>query len=85
MDNKNSNKNMLSKSVNFNITGGLPSNINDGGISSYINMVKNIPHLSPEEEYDLAVIGSDELWNVHNVNFLLSIETIDSYVASELF
>lgn len=55
MDNKNSNKNMLSKSVNFNITGGLPSNINDGGISSYINMVKNIPHLSPEEEYDLAV------------------------------
>ena len=46
---------MLSKSVNFNITGGLPSNINDGGISSYINMVKNIPHLSPEEEYDLAV------------------------------
>ena len=22
-----------------------------------------------EEEYDLAVIGSDELWNVHNVNF----------------
>ena len=55
MDNKNSNKNMLSKSVNFNITGGLPSNINDGGISSYINIVKNIPHLSPEEEYDLAV------------------------------
>ena len=55
MDNKNSNKNMLSKSVNFNITGGLPSNINDGGISSYINMVKNISHLSPEEEYDLAV------------------------------
>lgn len=55
MDNKNSNKNMLSKSVNFNITGGLPSNINDGGISSYINMVKNIPHLSPEEEYDLAI------------------------------
>ena len=55
MDNKNSNKNMLSKSVNFNITGGLPANVNDGAIANYINMVKNIPHLTPEEEYDLAL------------------------------
>lgn len=55
MDNKNSNKNMLSKSVNFNITGGLPANVNDGAIANYINMVKNIPHLSSEEEYDLAL------------------------------
>ena len=55
MDNKAS-KNMISRSVNFSsMSGGLPSNINDGGISSYINMVKNIPHLSPEEEYDLAI------------------------------
>lgn len=29
-----------------------------------------------EEEYDLAVIGSDELWNVHNVNF----EHTDIYI-----
>ena len=55
MDNKNANKNMLLKSVNFSVTGNLPSNINDGGISGYINMVKNIPHLSAEEEYDLAI------------------------------
>ena len=55
MDNKNSNKNMLSKSVNFNITGGLPANVNDGAIPNYINMVKNIPQLTPEEEYDLAL------------------------------
>lgn len=55
MDNKNSNKNMITKSVNFNVTGNLPANINDGGIANYINMVKNIPHLSAEEEYDLAV------------------------------
>lgn len=55
MDNKNSNQHMLSKSVNFSITGSLPANINDGGIGDYINMVKNIPHLSAEEEYDLAV------------------------------
>ena len=46
---------MLSKSVNFSLSGGLPASINDGGISSYINMVKNIPHLSAEEEYELAV------------------------------
>ena len=52
---KNSSKNMLSKSVNFSLSGGLPASVNDGGISAYINMVKNIPHLSPEEEYDLAV------------------------------
>ena len=52
---KNSSKNMLSKSVNFSLSGGLPASVNDGGISVYINMVKNIPHLSPEEEYDLAV------------------------------
>lgn len=51
----NSSKNMLSKSVNFNITGGLPASVNDGGIANYINMVKNIPHLKPEEEFDLAV------------------------------
>ncbi len=51
----NSSKNMLSKSVNFNITGGLPASVNDGGIANYINMVKNIPHLTPEEEFDLAV------------------------------
>ena len=55
MDNKTTNKSMLLKSVNFNVTGNLPSNINDGEISGYINMVKNIPHLSAEEEYDLAV------------------------------
>jgi len=55
MDNKAS-KNMISRSVNFSsMSGGLPSNVNDGGISSYINMVKNIPHLSPEEEYNLAI------------------------------
>lgn len=52
---KNTSKNMLSKSVNFSLSGGLPASINDGGISSYINMVKNIPHLSAEEEYELAV------------------------------
>ncbi|MDE6224477.1 MAG: RNA polymerase factor sigma-32 [Alphaproteobacteria bacterium] len=46
---------MITKSVNFNVTGNLPANINDGGIANYINMVKNIPHLSAEEEYDLAV------------------------------
>lgn len=50
-----SNKNMLSKSVNFNITGSLPASVNDGDISSYINAVKNIPRLSPEEEFDLAI------------------------------
>ncbi len=55
MDNKSTNKNMLLKSVNFNVTGNLPSNINDGEISGYINMVKNIPHLTAEEEYNLAV------------------------------
>ena len=55
MDN-NASKNMISRPVNFSsMSGGLPSNVNDGGISSYINMVKNIPHLSPEEEYDLAI------------------------------
>ena len=54
MDNKTS-KNMISRPVNFSFSGRLPSNVNDGGISSYINMIKNIPHLSPEEEYDLAV------------------------------
>lgn len=52
---KNTSKNMLSKSVNFSLSGGLPTSVNDGGISAYINMVKNIPHLSPEEEYELAV------------------------------
>ena len=52
---KNSSKNMLSKSVNFSLSGGLPASVNDGGISAYINMVKNIPHLTPEEEYDLAI------------------------------
>ncbi len=52
---KNTSKNMLSKSVNFSLSGGLPASVNDGGISAYINMVKNIPHLSPEEEYELAV------------------------------
>ncbi len=52
---KNTSKNMLAKSVNFSLSGGLPASVNDGGISAYINMVKNIPHLSPEEEYELAV------------------------------
>lgn len=46
---------MLSRSVNFSLSGGLPASVNDGGISAYINMVKNIPHLTPQEEYDLAV------------------------------
>ncbi len=54
MENKSS-KNMLSRSVNFSLSGGLPASVNDGGISAYINMVKNIPHLTPQEEYDLAV------------------------------
>ena len=54
MEKNHSNK-MLSKSVNFSLSGGLPASVNDGGIGSYINMVKNIPHLSPEEEYELAV------------------------------
>ncbi len=52
---KNNSKNMLSKSVNFSLSGGLPASVNDGGIAAYINMVKNIPHLSAEEEYELAV------------------------------
>ena len=48
-------KNMLSKSVNFSIGEKLPSSVYDGGIASYISMVKSIPHLSQEEEYDLAI------------------------------
>ena len=48
-------KNMLSKSVNFSIGEKLPSSVYDGGIASYISMVKTIPHLSQEEEYDLAI------------------------------
>ena len=39
---KNTSKNMLAKSVNFSLSGGLPASVNDGGISAYINMVKNM-------------------------------------------
>lgn len=60
MTNNTNGKNMLSKSVNFSLTGGLPANVNDGGISSYINMVKNIPHLSAEEEYELALLVQEQ-------------------------
>lgn len=52
---KNLSPNMLSKSVNFNTREKLPVNVIDGGIAAYIQMVKNIPHLSPEEEYELAI------------------------------
>jgi RNA polymerase sigma-32 factor len=45
----------LAKSVNFGSPGGLAPHISDGGISSYINMVKNIKHLTAEEERELAV------------------------------
>ena len=38
---KNTSKNMLAKAVNFSLSGGLPASVNDGGISAYINMVKN--------------------------------------------
>lgn len=75
MDNKNSNKGMITKSVNFNVTGNLPANINDGGIANYINMVKNIPHLSAEEEYDLAV----KVYENHDI------EAAEKLIKSNLF
>ncbi|MDR3126668.1 MAG: RNA polymerase sigma factor RpoH [Rickettsiales bacterium] len=42
------------KPVDFSLGGGVPSVVLDGGISSYINMVKSIPHLSAEDEFRLA-------------------------------
>ncbi|MGN0929339.1 MAG: RNA polymerase factor sigma-32 [Alphaproteobacteria bacterium] len=75
MENKNSNKNMITKSVNFNVTGNLPANVNDGGIANYINMVKNIPHLSAEEEYDLAI----KVYENHDI------EAAEKLIKSNLF
>jgi RNA polymerase sigma-32 factor len=46
---------MLTKSVNFSLAGPLPASVFDGGIAGYINMVKDIPRLSEEEERALAV------------------------------
>jgi RNA polymerase sigma-32 factor len=45
----------LAKSVNFSTSGMLPAHVGDGGIASYIHMVKNIKHLSAEEEHKLAL------------------------------
>jgi RNA polymerase sigma-32 factor len=42
------------KPVDFSLGGGVPSVVLDGGISSYINMVKSIPHLSADDEFKLA-------------------------------
>ncbi len=47
-------KNALSKSVNFS-SGKLPASVVDGDINSYIQMVKKIPRLTQEEEYELAM------------------------------
>ena len=44
----------LAKSVNFRRRETLPVHLADGGIESYINMVKAIPRLDAEEEYRLA-------------------------------
>ena len=49
-----SKKSVLSKSVNFS-TGKLPATVVDGDINSYIQMVKKIPRLTAEEEYELAM------------------------------
>lgn len=43
---------------------------NMGLLKSFYNSWNEMDRITNlEEEYDLAVIGSDELWNVHNVNF----------------